>query len=82
MSAGLSLLKLIDRTPSHHVATEVHEVIEDLGDGHDLWLSVDDRQIDDTERRLHRGHLKEVIEHDFGHHVAAQFHHHAHTVAV
>ena len=77
---GLPQLEL--GPPPHHVAPEVHEVVDHLDQRQDARAAADNRQHDDAERRLQRGVLVEVVQDDVRQLAALQVDHDAHAVAV
>ncbi len=60
----------------------VDEVAEEVVEGQDARLVLDDREEDDPERRLHRGQGVELVEDDLGVLAALELHDDAHALAV
>ena len=70
------------RPPDDDRLAVIDEVPEKVAERQDPRLVVDDRQEDDAERRLHRGHCVQLVQHDLGVLAALQLDHHADSVPV
>src|SRR4026209_3044649 len=82
MRARLGLAKLILRPLSHHFAAKLDERLEHLFEIQDARLAVDDRQVDDPERRLHRRQLVQLVQYDLRNGVALELNHDSHSGAI
>src|SRR4051794_32056372 len=67
---------------ANDLAAKFDEMLEDLLEVENLRLAVDDRDVDDAERRLHRRQLVEFVEDDLRDRVAFQLDDDAHSFAV
>ncbi len=79
---GFRLAQLIFGTPPHDFPPKLNEGFKHLLQIEYARLSVDDGEINYTERRLHRCQLVKLVEQDLRHSVALEFHHDAHSRAV
>ncbi len=82
MLAILRDLQIVLAAPHHHFVAVIHEVLDDLAQVHDLRHTIDQRQHDRAEGRLHLRVLVQLVQHDLRDRIALQLHHDAHPVPV
>src|SRR6185369_11314523 len=80
--ASTCLAQLVLGSLPHDLATKLDERLEHLFEIQDARLTIHDREIDHTKRRLHRRQLVKLIEHDLRHRISFQLDHDAHAGAV
>ena len=82
MVALFGLAQQIAGAPLDRFDAELEEHLEHLAQGEQDWLPVDKRQHVGAEIILEGGEFKQVVEHNLGIGIAAQFNHDAHAIAV
>ncbi len=82
MRAGPGLSQLELRAAAHDLAAKFDKSFEHLLERQHARLAVDDRDVDDAERRLHRRQLVKLVENDLRHGVAFELDDDAHALAV
>src|SRR6185369_3378258 len=80
--ASSGLAEIILGAPAHNFPTEVYEAIENLFEVQDSRLPVNNCQVDDTKRRLHRRQLVELVQNDLQHRVTFELDYDAHAAAI
>ena len=75
-------LEIVLAAPYDDLVAMVHEVPDHLFDVHDPRHTIDQRQHDRAERRLHLGVLVQPVQHDLCDGVSLQLHDDTHPVAV
>ena len=81
MRAILSFLQLELCAANHHFVTVIHECLYKLLEIEQLRTTVYKRHIVNRERRLHRSHLVELVEHNIGVGILTQLDNYSHPLA-
>src|SRR5262245_42925425 len=82
MGPGFSLPQFVLRSAPHDVDTMLDKRSYQLDEREDFWLTVNDREVDDTERRLHWRELVKVIQNNQALLASFQLNDNTHPMAV
>ncbi len=82
MGASAGFAKLVLGALFYHFAAKLDERLEHLLEIENARLSVNNREVNNAKRRLHRRQLVELVEHDLRHRIALQLNHDSHTGAI
>ena len=80
--ARLRFAQLVLGSFPNDLTAKLDKRLEHLLEIKDSWLSVNDREIDDAKRRLHRSQLVELVEHYLRHCIAFELDNDAHAAAI
>jgi hypothetical protein len=72
MGGALSPCAIRRACDSGRLPAKAHELTQRVPETEHAWLAIDDREIDDAKRNLHRRQFIELIENDLGDRIALE----------